>query len=117
MAGISDKDFSCLCGLSNETLIATVIKLWEELERVKSPVAVELPDLSEDAPLGQYVVKDGDGVVRGCLDEDKVTLSQVEGLAILFSFDSYSTIQFYLCNDSELLSEWKNGRRVVRSGS
>jgi hypothetical protein len=110
---VSDNDFLLLCEAPREVLIETILRLWDELERTKPPV--ELPILPEEPCVGQYVVRDADGVVRMCGDEDKFNLSQVEAFAILLSLDGYATIQFYFCDAVDLLSEWSKGRKVVRN--
>lgn len=70
--------------------------------------AHELPSV------GRYVVKDADGIVRASQPKDRVRLSQVEGMAILLSLEGYVAIQFHFNGAIELLSEWNNGRRIVR---
>jgi hypothetical protein len=110
---VSDNDFLFLCDAPKEVLVETVLRLWEELERMKNPV--ELPNLPEEPEVGQYVVKDSAGIVRMCGDEDKFNLSQVEALAILLSLDEYVSIHFYFCGSADLLSEWINGKKVVRN--
>jgi hypothetical protein len=112
---VSDNDFLFLCDAPKEVLVGSVLRLWEELERMKSPITVESPNLPEEPEVGQYVVKDSAGIVRMCGDEDKFNLSQVEALAILLSLDEYISIQFYFCGSADLLSEWSNGRKVVRN--
>jgi len=107
---LTDTEFSLLLGQEKEALVSLVIQLVSRVEALEKPLS--LPELP---PAGQYVIRDSSGAVRLMGDENKFLIRQVEAIAILLSLsDRYVTIQFYLNNQSRLMSEWSRGKMVVR---
>lgn len=81
----------------------------DQLESEGSDNGVEIPDC------GQYVIRDGTGMMRVIARADEYKFSQIEALAILLSFDESLSLHFYVNDCSCLLSEWSCGKRMIDS--
>jgi hypothetical protein len=109
---LSDREFLLICEMPREVLIETVIRLWEELESMKTPIyEVSLPPVPE---CGEYIVLDAEGAVRFRGNEADWDLRDVETVACGVSMQGYCAVQFVLCGVVELISEWSRGVEVAR---
>lgn len=108
---ISPREFLLLYASPREVLIDIIVRLSDDLERLKTPLELPIVDVC-----GFYVVTIASGVERFRGSENDFLLKDAETIAaVLSSRGGYCSITFELCGVSELVSEWSNGGRVVRA--
>lgn len=109
---VTDQEFSFLCNAPREVLLESLLRVWADYQELKNTVSVELLELPD---CGEYIVKDGSGAVRMRVFENDYDLKDVETIAsALSSKGAYCSVVFSLCEIEELISEWQNGKKVVR---